>query len=58
MKKAIVRFLKEEDGPTAVEYAVMLMTILLACVGSIQVISSWIYNSFSNSSTEIGNYMS
>ena len=58
MIQAIVRFLKEEDGPTAVEYAVMLMTILLACVGSIQVISNWIYGSFSNSATEIDNYLS
>jgi len=26
------RFLKEEDGPTAVEYAVMLALILVACI--------------------------
>ncbi len=30
--KKIVRFLAEEEGPTAVEYAVMLMFILMACL--------------------------
>jgi pilus assembly protein Flp/PilA len=30
--KKIVRFLVEEEGPTAVEYAMMLMFILLACL--------------------------
>jgi pilus assembly protein Flp/PilA len=29
------RFLRSEDGPTAVEYAVMLAMILLACIGAI-----------------------
>ena len=27
------RFLRSEDGPTAVEYAVMLALILVACIG-------------------------
>jgi pilus assembly protein Flp/PilA len=31
----IVRFLKQDDGPTAVEYAIMLTAVLLACVVSI-----------------------
>ena len=29
------KFLREEDGPTAVEYAVMLAMILLACLGAV-----------------------
>jgi pilus assembly protein Flp/PilA len=29
------RFLKSEDGPTAVEYAVMLALILVVCIGAI-----------------------
>ena len=28
----IQRFLREDDGPTAVEYAVMLALILTACI--------------------------
>jgi pilus assembly protein Flp/PilA len=30
-----VRFLKNEDGPTAVEYAVMLALIIVVCIGAI-----------------------
>ena len=34
MKKA-VRFLQKEDGPTAVEYAVMLALIIVVCIAII-----------------------
>ena len=38
MKKfanSIVDFLKEEDGPTAVEYAVMLALIVVVCLAAV-----------------------
>tara|TARA_Y100000385_G_C12962637_1_gene580461 strand:+ start:593 stop:805 length:213 start_codon:yes stop_codon:yes gene_type:complete len=35
---SIVNFLKEEDGPTAVEYAVMLALIVVVCVGAVGII--------------------
>ncbi len=31
----IVRFLKDESGPTAVEYAIMLALIVIVCIGTI-----------------------
>jgi pilus assembly protein Flp/PilA len=31
----VVEFLKCEDGPTAVEYAVMLALIIVVCIGAI-----------------------
>ena len=31
----IVAFVKSEDGPTAVEYAVMLALIIVVCIGAI-----------------------
>jgi pilus assembly protein Flp/PilA len=34
---SVVRFLKEEDGPTSVEYAVMLF-IFLACIVGITLV--------------------
>lgn len=37
---SIVRFLKEEDGPTAVEYAVMLALIVVVCLGAITTIGT------------------
>ena len=33
--KNVVRFLKAEDGPTAVEYAVMLALIIVVCIGAV-----------------------
>ncbi len=33
--KFVVNFLKREDGPTAVEYAVMLALIIVVCIGTI-----------------------
>ena len=32
---SIVNFLQEEDGPTAVEYAVMLALIVVVCLAAI-----------------------
>ena len=32
LKSRVYRFLQSEDGPTAVEYAVMLALILVACI--------------------------
>ncbi|EMI43266.1 MULTISPECIES: Flp family type IVb pilin [Pirellulaceae] len=32
----VVAFLKEEDGPTAVEYAVMLALIIVTCLIAVQ----------------------
>ena len=34
--KSIKRFLVSEDGPTAVEYAVMLALIVIVCLTAIQ----------------------
>jgi len=33
--KSVVKFVKAEDGPTAVEYAVMLALIIVVCIGAI-----------------------
>jgi pilus assembly protein Flp/PilA len=33
-------FLRREDGPTAVEYAVMLALIVVVCVGAIKALGS------------------
>ncbi len=37
---ALLRFLKNEDGPTAVEYAVMLALILLAIMTSVHALQT------------------
>jgi pilus assembly protein Flp/PilA len=38
--KKIVSFLKQEDGPTAVEYAVMLALIVVVCIAAITTLGS------------------
>ncbi|MEM9645932.1 MAG: Flp family type IVb pilin [Planctomycetota bacterium] len=37
---SVVDFLKEEDGPTAVEYAVMLALIVVVCLTTISSLGS------------------
>ncbi|MEI7687043.1 MAG: Flp family type IVb pilin [Planctomycetota bacterium] len=38
--QAIVEFLQREDGPTAVEYAVMLALIIVVCITAITALGS------------------
>jgi pilus assembly protein Flp/PilA len=40
-------FLSSEDGPTAVEYAVMLALILVACITIIQTLGTSVSGTFS-----------
>ena len=35
LKSVVSNFIKQEDGPTAVEYAVMLALIVLVCIAAI-----------------------
>ena len=38
--KCLKRFLVSEDGPTAVEYAVMLALIIVVCLTAIQAVGT------------------
>lgn len=44
----ILRFLREEDGPTAVEYAVMLAMIIVVCLVAITTLGKNASSSFAN----------
>jgi pilus assembly protein Flp/PilA len=46
IKQALVNFLKAEDGPTAVEYAVMLALIIVVCIAAISALGSNAANTF------------
>ncbi len=50
----LVNFLKNEDGPTAVEYAVMLALIIVVCIAAITALGTSANNTFSYVATEIG----
>lgn len=47
----LTRFFVAEDGPTAVEYAVLLAMIVMACVGAVNAMAVATGNSFDNSAT-------
>ena len=46
--QALVNFLKREDGPTAVEYAVMLALIVVVCIAAITRLGNNANATFSN----------
>jgi pilus assembly protein Flp/PilA len=48
-----VNFLKAEDGPTAVEYAVMLALIIVVCLVAITALGSNANATFTNVSNSI-----
>jgi len=48
-----IRFLRKEEGPTAVEYAVMLALIIVVCIGAITTLGQRADNVFSNVSLNI-----
>ena len=54
LKRFAVRFLAQDDGPTAVEYAVMLALIIVVCIGAITTLGTNASNIFTNVATTIG----
>ncbi|MEX0938312.1 MAG: Flp family type IVb pilin [Pirellulales bacterium] len=53
LAKKVQRFLVSEDGPTAVEYAVMLALIIIVCLTAIRSIGQQAANTFNNVSNEL-----
>jgi pilus assembly protein Flp/PilA len=53
MLKHIREFLQRDDGPTAVEYAVLLALIVVVCVGSAMSMADATAESFDESSDSI-----
>jgi len=48
------RFLVSEDGPTAVEYAVMLALIIIVCLTAISSIGTQANTTFQNVANSLG----
>ena len=51
---AVRRFLVQEDGPTAVEYAVMLALIIVVCITAITALGTNANKTFTTVSNAIG----
>jgi pilus assembly protein Flp/PilA len=49
----VARFLRDEDGPTAVEYAVMLALIIVVCIAAITTLGTNASSTFSNVSLNV-----
>ena len=50
----VVNFLKREDGPTAVEYAVMLALIIVVCITAIIALGSNANKTFTTVGNAVG----
>jgi pilus assembly protein Flp/PilA len=55
MAAGLAGFLKGEDGPTAVEYAVLLALIIVVCITAITTLGSNANNTFSYVGSQVGN---
>lgn len=49
----VIQFLKCEEGPTAVEYAVMVALIIVVSIGAITTLGSKVSSTFSSTASKI-----
>lgn len=54
LSQAVVNFVQREDGPTAVEYAVMLALIVVVCIAAITTLGSNANSTFTSVGNAIG----
>ncbi|HEX3599152.1 MAG TPA: Flp family type IVb pilin [Lacipirellulaceae bacterium] len=57
MLKLFKSLLRDEEGPTAVEYAVMLALIVGVCVGAVHTMAHATADSFDRSATDLGSVL-
>ena len=53
LSKNVVEFLKKEDGPTAVEYAVMLALIIVVCIAAVTTLGNNAKDTFTKVGTAV-----
>jgi pilus assembly protein Flp/PilA len=54
ISRCVVDFMKREDGPTAVEYAVMLALIIVVCIVAITTLGTNANKTFNVVGSELG----
>jgi pilus assembly protein Flp/PilA len=54
LQQFVVNFLQHEDGPTAVEYAVMLALIIVVCIAAITTLGQNAMQTFTSVGNTIG----
>lgn len=53
--RRFLHFLRGEDGPTSVEYAVMLALIIIVCIAAVTTVGGEVFNMWGNNGSELGN---
>ena len=53
LAQSVKKFMVSEDGPTAVEYAVMLALIVIVCLTAIKAVGTNASNTFNNISNQL-----
>jgi pilus assembly protein Flp/PilA len=54
LSQSVMNFLRREDGPTAVEYAVMLALIIVVCITAITTLGEKANTTFNEVANELG----
>jgi pilus assembly protein Flp/PilA len=54
LTRAVINFVKSEEGPTAVEYAVMLALIIVVCLGAITTLGTNAKTTFTSVGNSLG----
>ena len=54
LSRAVVNFVQREDGPTAVEYAVMLALIIVVCITAITALGTNANKTFTTVGNAVG----
>jgi len=54
IKKFFKRFIQEEEGATAVEYAVMIVLIIVVCLATIGILGNKVNNAFQKVANTLG----
>jgi pilus assembly protein Flp/PilA len=53
LSQFVAEFLRREDGPTAVEYAVMLALVITVCVSAVTALGANVKGSFTKTNTAL-----
>ena len=53
LREKLVKFFKSEDGPTAVEYAVMVALIIVVSIAAITTLGTKVKDTFTDTSGKI-----
>jgi pilus assembly protein Flp/PilA len=53
LTRSALAFLKDEDGPTAVEYAVMMALIIVVCMASVTALGTTTGNTYGYVATQV-----